>query len=160
MRDDLVLPSTARRLQREGVTWIPAPGDWCVVLGAEYVSEAQAGVWVVVAVSPDHTSVTLADSQSQWPVTHVNAQVCVWLPSAGQLKTWLRGRGYRVNTGEAQGALLGQMSMTAYHVCRLIKPGEPPIDGEGVNEAEAVAFAILQILGAHTSRSEGSQRPG
>jgi hypothetical protein len=40
------------------------------------------------------------------------------------------------------------------HVCRLTLPGEAlPVDGDGLNEAEAVADALLRVLGAHTSDS-------
>jgi hypothetical protein len=87
-------------------------------------------------------------------VTQVQARDCLWLPTAGKLKTWLRARGYRVATGERPAMLLGATVATTRHVCRLTREGDArSIDGEGMNEAEAVADVALQVLGVRTANS-------
>lgn len=152
MRDDMTLPATARRLSTAGLAWEPAIGDWCSVLGAEHVAETSAGLWIVAARFPAAGMLALADATGQWPITQVAARDCLWLPTAGQLKTWLRARGYRVATGEAPALLLGGTGPTLRHVCRLTRTGDTaPLDGEGAAEAEAVAGAILRLLGAGTA---------
>jgi hypothetical protein len=157
MREDVVTPTTARRLAAEGLGWEPQLGDWCTVMGAEHVSETRVGLWLVV-VQPSATGLLgLADAAGMWPATQVAQRDCLWLPTAGKLKTWLRARGYRVATGEALAMLLGGTSPTTRHVCRLTRAGDSlPIDGEGMNEAEAVADAVLRVLGAHTADSSRS----
>lgn len=151
MRDDLVMPATARRLGGAGLGWEPAIGDWCTVLGAEHVSEASAGLWLVVARYPATGMLALAEPSGQWPVAQVAARDCLWLPAAGQLKTWLRARGWRIATGEAPSMLLGG-GPAVRHVCRLTRPDSAaPVDGEGAGEAEAVADALLRVLGADTA---------
>lgn len=151
MRDDLVIPATARRLDGAGLAWEPSIGDWCTVLGAEHVSEASAGLWLVVGCSPATGLLALAEPSGQWPVAQVAARDCLWLPTAGQLKTWLRARGWRVATGEATTLLLGG-GPAVRHVCRLTRPDAAvPVDGEGAGEAEAVAQALLHVLGAETA---------
>lgn len=155
MRDDLVMPATARRLSSVGLAWEPAIGDWCTVLGAEHVSEASAGLWLVVARYPATGLMALAEPTGQWPVAQVHARDCLWLPAVGQLKTWLRARGWRVTTGESPSLLLGG-SPAMRHVCRLTRPDSAtPVDGEGASEAEAVAAALLRLLGAETADSTG-----
>ena len=154
MREDMVTPATARRLAGEGFAWEPQLGDWCTVLGAEHVAEGNAGLWLVMAVAPGADTLGLVDANGQWPVTQVARSNCLWLPTAGKLKTWLRSRGYRVATGEAYAPVLAASAPMARHVCRLTLPGESlPVDGDGLNEAEAVADALLRVLGAHTSDS-------
>lgn len=151
MRDDLVMPATARRLAGASLEWEPAIGDWCTVLGAEHVSEASAGMWLVVGRFPATGLLALAEPTGQWPVAQVAARDCLWLPAAGQLKTWLRARGWRVATGESPALLLGG-GLTVRHVCRLSRPDAPkPVDGEGASEAEAVGDALLRVLGADTA---------
>lgn len=157
MRDDITLPATARRVSGAGLIWEPAIGDWCVVLGAEHIAETQGGLWIVAARFPAAGLLALADSAGQWPITQVAAHECLWLPTAGQLKTWLRARGYRVATGESPALLLGG-DASLRHVCRLTRAGDAaPIDGEGAGEAEAVAAAILRLLGAGTADELGGR---
>jgi len=152
MREDLVTPATARRLANEGLGWEPQIGDWCTVLGGEHIAEGAAGLWLVIAVPPGAGTLALADANGQWPVTQVAQGTCLWLPTAGKLKTWLRARGYRVATGEAFAPVLAASAPTSRHVCRLTFPGEAaPIDGDRLNEAEAVAAALLRVLNAHTA---------
>ncbi len=152
MREDLVTPATARRLATEGLGWEPQIGDWCTVLGGEHIAEGAAGLWLVIAVPPGARMLALADANGQWPVTQVAQGTCLWLPTAGKLKTWLRARGYRVATGEAFAAVLAASAPAARHVCRLTYPGDAtPIDGDGLNEAEAVADALLRVLNAQTA---------
>jgi hypothetical protein len=154
MREDLVTPSTARRLGQEGLIWEPQIGDWCTVLGAAHVGEGNAGMWLVVGVQPMAGMLALVDAAGQWPVTQVPPHDCLWLPSAGKLKTWLRSRGYRVATGEASAMVLAATAPVLRHVCRLSQSSAPTIvDGEGLNEAEAVADALLRVLGADTADS-------
>lgn len=151
MRDDLVMPATGRRLSVAGLHWNPAIGDWCTVLGAEHISEASAGLWLVVGHVPARDMLALAESTGQWPVARVAAHDCLWLPAAGQLKTWLRARGWRIATGEAPAMLLGGGPVVR-HVCRLSKPdATAAVDGEGAAEAEAVADALLRVLSANTA---------
>src|SRR4029077_21061088 len=106
MREDLVTPSTARRLAQEGLIWEPQIGDWCTVLGAAHVGESSAGMSLVVGVQPMAGMLALVDAAGQWPVPRVPQHDCLWLPSAGKLKTWLRSRCYRVATGEATAMVL------------------------------------------------------
>jgi hypothetical protein len=154
MREDLVMPTTARRLVAEGLAWEPQLGDWCTVLGAEHVAEGNAGLWLVIATPPGSDTVALVDANGQWPVTQVARGNCLWLPTAGKLKTWLRARGYRVATGEAFAPVLAASAPMSRHVCRLTLPGDAtPVDGDGLNEAEAVGNALLRVLGAHTADS-------
>jgi hypothetical protein len=154
MREDLVMPTTARRLVAEGLAWEPQLGDWCTVLGAEHVAEGNAGLWLVIAAPPGSDTVALVDANGQWPVTQVARGNCLWLPTAGKLKTWLRARGYRVATGEAFAPVLAASAPMSRHVCRLTLPSDAtPVDGDGLNEAEAVGNALLRVLGAHTADS-------
>lgn len=154
MREDVVTPVTARRLAAEGLPWEPQLGDWCAVMGAEHFSEGRAGLWLVVAQQSASGMLGLADAAGLWPVAQVPARDCLWLPTAGKLKTWLRARGYRVATGEAPAMLLGATSAALRHVCRLTRSdNSAPIDGEGMNEAEAVADALLRVLGVYTADS-------
>lgn len=151
MREELVTPATARRLAREGLTWDAQPGDWVTSLGGASMDEGLVGLWLVVNVQPDGR-LMLADATGRWPQSRGVASDCLWLPSAGKLKLWLRGRGYRVATGEVTARLLGGDGAMTHHVCRLTRAdGSPPVDGEGMNEAEAVAVAALQALGSGTA---------
>lgn len=147
MREEIVMPATARRLAQQGFAWEPQVGDWCVVLDAAYVGEGRAGLWLVVAVSPNSATLGLVDSTGQWPIAQVSTHDCLWLPSAGKLKVWLRAHGYSVTTGEAPTRVLGATMRATRDLCRLMRTGDPaPIDGEGMSEAEAVADALLRLL--------------
>ncbi len=152
MREDVVMPAMARRLQKAGLIWQPQMGDWCTVLGGGHVGEAQAGLWLVAAAAPGFLGVM--DAGGQWPLARVPAHDYVWLPSAGKMKTLLRARGYRVATREQDGGILG---MGVRHLCRAQRPGEPDSvrDGEGPSEAEAVAGALLQVLADQSSAGAG-----
>ncbi|MFI5271488.1 MAG: hypothetical protein ACHQ4H_00465 [Ktedonobacterales bacterium] len=152
MREEMVTPVTARRLASAGCAWEPRIGDWCTVLGAEHVSEAPAGLWLVTGAWPQAAQVALVDASGNWPAARVAVRDCLLIPTMGQLKTWLRARGYRVATGEAPAPQLGASTATLRHVCRLTRPADAaPVDGEGANEAEALADAILRLLGAGTA---------
>ncbi len=87
MREDVVTPAMARRLQKAGLIWQPQMGDWCTVLGGGHVGEAQAGLWLVAAAAPGFLGVM--DAGGQWPLARVPARDYVWLPSAGKMKTLL-----------------------------------------------------------------------
>ncbi|HLY32277.1 MAG TPA: hypothetical protein VKQ36_14705 [Ktedonobacterales bacterium] len=149
MREELVTPAIARRLAQEGLAWEPQVGDWLMTLGG---SEGDASLWLVVATLPEQGLLTLANANGRWPQAQVAARDCLWLPTAGKLKTWLRAQGLRVTTGEAStrpsGGPLDWSGMTL-HVCRLTSPADSAlvIDGEGASEAEAVAVAALRVLG-------------
>ena len=154
MREDLVTPATARRLAGEGFTWEPELGDWCTVLGAEYAGETRVGLWLITAVYPQAGLLGLVDSTGQWPTSQVPQADCLWLPTIGKLKVWLRSRGFRVATGETASMLLGATSPAPRHVCRLTRESTPvPVDGNGTSESEALADAILRLLGAGTADS-------
>lgn len=153
MREELVTPVTARRLVAAGCAWEPRIGDWCTVLGAEHVSETPAGLWLVTASWPREGLVALVDASGKWPAARVALRDCLLIPTAGQLKTWLRARGYRVATGEAPAAVMGASGVQLRHVCRLTRPdAAAPIDGEGASEPEALADAILRVLGADAAQ--------
>lgn len=151
MREDVVTPTTARRLRQAGLPWDPQLGDWCAVLGGEFIGESRAGLWLVAALAPSVGQVGVMDASGQWPMARLPVHECLWLPSAGKLKMWLRARGYRVATGETDPVALGSGSR---HVCRLTRRGEPAIEGEGPNEAEAVASATLRVLAQLASSGE------
>ena len=154
MREDVVTPATARRLRRAGLVWEPQMGDWCIVMGGEHLGEGQPGLWLVAALAPAAGLVGVMDAAGEWPMARVPAFECVWLPSAGKLKTWLRAHGYRVATGEADPATLGTGPR---HVCRLTRPGDAaPIQTDGSSEAEAVAEAVLRVLAAWMPEGEAS----
>lgn len=162
MREDLVAPATGRRLRRAGLRWDAQPGDWCVALGGEHYAEGPAGLWLVVAYAPGASeTLGVVDAAGQWPQARVARDDCVWLPSSGKLKTWLRARGLRVATREAEGAGLGA---GVRHLCRVTAPGraEPVADGQGPGEAEAVADVVLRLLeGAPASdASDAPSRSG
>ncbi len=148
MREELVTPTTGRRLAQEGLGWAPQVGDWCAVLGGVHVSEGLAGLWLVASVAPAQDLLGLVEATGRWPVTQVAARECVWLPTAGKLKTWLRARGYRIATGEVSAHLYGAGAPVLHTICRLTRQGEqkPALEAEGHNEAEAVASAVLAIL--------------
>jgi hypothetical protein len=151
MREDVVTPATARRLASEGLAWEPLIGDWVAVLGGAYIAEGSGGLWLVVSVSAASGLVGLVEASGRWPVAQVAASDCVWLPTAGKLKTWLRARGYRIATGEVTARLYGGSVPVAHTLCRLTRLSErtPELETEGHNEAEAVASAVLAVLGAN-----------
>lgn len=166
MREDLVTPTMARRLIEEGFLWEPQPGDWVTTLGGAYLSGDSAsggmmGLWLVVTTHDREGYVTAVDGDGRWPQSRFNRNDCLWLPSAGKLKVWLRGRGYRIATGDSISQLLGGTGPTTVCVCRLTRdpaPGmlpPPPIDSQGINEAEAVAIAILKVLSADRADTSG-----
>ena len=150
MREDVVTPATARRLANEGLAWEPQLGDWVAVLGGAYVVEGPGGLWLVISVSPASGLVGLVEASGRWPATQVAAGDCLWLPTAGKLKTWLRAQGYRIATGEVTAHLYGGSAPVTHTLCRLTRVGErtPAFETEGHNEAEAVASAVVAVLGA------------
>ncbi|MBF6591315.1 MAG: hypothetical protein IVW57_12430 [Ktedonobacterales bacterium] len=148
MREELVTPTVARRLAQEGLSWEPGIGDWCTVLGAAHIGEGNAGLWLVAGIQPATGLLALVDAAGQWPIAQVPARDCLWLPTAGKLKMWLRARGYVVTTGAVAARVLGATSQATRDVCRATRPGDPaPVDGEGLSEADAVADVILRLLG-------------
>lgn len=157
MREEVVTPVTARRLAAAGLPWEPQIGDWCTVMGGEHISETRVGLWLVAALNPQAGVIGLVDSAGLWPMTQVPARDCLWLPTIGKLKTWLRARGYRVATGESPVQLLGGSGPMMRHVCRMTRTdAATPLDGEGPTEAEALAEAILRILGSQTADAPSS----
>jgi hypothetical protein len=152
MREDLVTPAMARRLVQDGLVWEPQAGDWVTGMAGAHLNETAAGLWLVVATHEREGYLMAADADGRWPQTRMAVSDCLWLPSAGKLKVWLRARGYRVATGEHTARLLGGTGPITQHVCRLTREGDPrPVDGQGVNEADAVASALIQVLGENTA---------
>ena len=151
MRDDIVTPTTARRLAGAGLVWEPQIGDWCAILGGEHIGEGNGSLWLVAGIFPATGMLGLVDSAGKWPAAQAPARDCLWLPTVGKLKAWLRGQGYRVATGESPVVLLGGTGATMRHVCRLTRAeGGTPLDGEGPTESDALADAILTILSDQT----------
>jgi hypothetical protein len=150
MREDLVTPATARRLESAGIAWQPQISDWCVVLGGVHNDESFAGLWLVMAVTGDGAMLGLVDAAGQWPASRVAARDCLWLPTAGKLKTWLRARGYRVATGDLPPRPFSGSHSGIEVACRITRVGAAAPEHEtlGANEAEAVAAAALAVLGA------------
>jgi hypothetical protein len=158
MREDVVTPATARRLAAAGLIWEPQIGDWCAILGGEHIGEGHVGLWLVAAIFPATAMLGLVDSAGKWPAAQAPARDCLWLPTAGKLKAWLRSQGYRVATGESPALLLGGTSATTRHVCRLTRADDTaPLDGEGFSESEALADVVLRILGAQTADAPSSR---
>jgi hypothetical protein len=157
MREDVVMPPMARRLLQAGLQWEPQLGDWCTVLASASLGEAQAGLWLVAVVANQTGMLGLMDAGGQWPLARVPARECVWLPSAGKLKTYLRACGMRVATREHDTGALG---LQTRHYCRAQRPGDQSSlrDGEGPNEAEAVAEVVLKVLAEQTT-SRATLRP-
>ncbi|HEX6817937.1 MAG TPA: hypothetical protein VF120_06140 [Ktedonobacterales bacterium] len=149
MREDVVTPATGRRLAQEGLHWEPQVGDWCAVLGGVHIAEGPAGLWLVISASQASGLLGLVEATGRWPVAQVAAHDCIWLPTAGKLKTWLRAHGYRIATGEVSAHLLGAGAPVIHTICRVTRLGEgrPALETEGHNEAEAVASAVLAVLG-------------
>lgn len=157
MREEVVTPVTARRLAAAGLAWEPQIGDWCTVMGGEHISESRVGLWLVASLAPQPGLIGLVDAAGLWPMTQVPARDCLWLPTIGKLKTWLRAHGFRVATGESPVQLLGGTGPMMRHVCRLTGlDSATPVDGEGPTEAEALAGAILRILGSQTADAPSS----
>lgn len=158
MREEMVTPTTARRLAQEGLAWDPQVGDWCSVMGGAHIAEGPAGMWLVMGVWPDVGLLGLADAGGRWPVSQVPARDCLWLPTAGKLKMWLRARGYRISTGEVPGRPSSGGAPHIRTICRLYQgaEGKPAVEVEGPNEAEAVASAALSVLGATAPGSLGA----
>lgn len=153
MREDVVTPAMARRLAQAGLRWDPQIGDWCTVLGGMHFGEGEAGLWLVMALVPATGTIGLVDAAGRWPPAQVAARDCEWLPTAGKLKMWLRGQGYRTATGEIPTRTLGASAPMMQSICRVSKQNEAAalFEVEERNEAEAVAMAVLQILGAAAS---------
>lgn len=158
MREEVVTPATARLLQRAGLPWDPQLGDWCAILGGEIVAEAQAGLWLVGGMAPQAGLVGLMDAAGKWPMARVAVHDCLWLPTAGKLKVWLRAQGYRVATGETDPVTLGA---GARHICKATDgTGGSPLVGDGANEAEAVAEVVRRVLAARVRPDEvGTESP-
>lgn len=147
MREDLVTPAVARQLALAGLAWEPQIGDWCTVLGAADMEMASAGLWLVAAVADAGSMLGVVDAAGRWSMARVAGRDCLWLPSSGKLKTWLRAQGCSVATGEAPAHLLGSAVPMTRHVCRATRVDlRMPLDGEGLSEADAVASVLLRLL--------------
>src|SRR5579884_3195943 len=103
MREDIILASTARRLRAAGLRWQPQVGDWCTLLDG--VREDQTGLWLVVNADPEIGWADVTDAAGQWPKARIAAKDALWLPTGGQLRSWLRAYGYQVTTLEGADAL-------------------------------------------------------
>ncbi len=172
MRDDLTLAATARRLQGAGLRWLPQIGDWCALLDAVHLSEHRVGLWCVVDADPMGW-VDVRDSAGRWPSARIAATDALWLPTVGQLKTWLRAHGYTVSTMEGEklaqdsqrpsaapqttrpawanalqgSATTGKPGLTLTHRCIVSRSSSSPLPPfDGLTEVEAVAEAVYAVL--------------
>ncbi len=98
MREDLVMTVTARGLRAAGLLWRPRVGDWCVVMDGVHRSESDAGLWLVIEADPAIGWAGVRDARGIWPTARINMADALWLPTAGQLKTWIHGQGYLIAT--------------------------------------------------------------
>lgn len=173
MHDTLVLASTARRLRGGGLAWRPQVGDWCTLIDAAHISGDQVGLWLVVDADATVGWINIIDAAAQWPTARISLGDALWLPSAGQLKVWLRALGYQVTTIEGgtsfatpSGSLHAHQGWAASilhgtphqstpsqpltsiaHQCHAVMPGKlPAIEGAGMTEAEAVAEVSALVL--------------
>jgi hypothetical protein len=171
MRDDIVLTSTARRLRQAGLAWFAQPGDWCTLLDGAHLSEDSSGLWLVTEADPQVGWVTVMSVGTNWPPARIAMVDALWLPTIGQLKSYLRGRGFRVNTTEGEmrptgvassgprrgwaAALLkqdtppttGDLMLVHPHICTATRPTEKIyIESSGATESEATAEVVHRIL--------------
>ncbi len=169
MRDDLILTSTARRLRQAGLVWRAQVGDWCALLDG-VTRHDEGGLWLVIAADADVGWATVSDAVAMWPPARIATADALWLPSAGQLKAWLRAHGYRVTTIETmtdgstpaggpittprQGwaaSLIGSaasaspQAASGSHRCEATR-GATVLRAAGVTEAETVAEVVAQAL--------------
>jgi hypothetical protein len=166
MREDLTLATTARGLRQAGLAWHAQIGDWCVLLDGLTSADA-SGLWLVTAADPAVGWATVCDAAGQWPPARIALADALWLPTAGQLRAWLRAHGFRVATSETAP---GSSSMESAPAVRQgwaagvlgPSPASPPgyamphtceatrdaiaIRATGVTEAEAAAEAVLRVL--------------
>src|SRR5260221_113021 len=119
MREDVVTPTTARRLAAEGLGWEPQLGDWCTVMGAEHVSETRVGLWLGGVQSSATGLLGLADAAGRWPATQGAQRDCLWLPPAGKLKP---GSSPRAESSSSRRGTSGTQRVSA-SICW--KSGEP-----------------------------------
>ncbi|HKD75460.1 MAG TPA: hypothetical protein VKB76_08195 [Ktedonobacterales bacterium] len=104
MREDIILASTARRLRSAGLRWQPQVGDWCTLLDG--VREDQTGIWLVINADPEVGWADVTDAAGQWPRARIAAKDALWLPTGGQLRSWLRAHSYQVTTLEGADAMI------------------------------------------------------
>ena len=179
MREDLIVATVAQRLRQAGLPWKPQIGDWCALIGATHLASEEAGIWMVIEIMERVGQLTVIDAQSRWTARRIITAEAVWLPSSGQLKSWLRGHGYQVSTTEgtdmptAQSApttgnkrpawattLMGESSHAPTpstplgmlrHQCRAMHASHPqPITAGGMTEAEAIAEVTALVLATDT----------
>jgi hypothetical protein len=148
-------------------------GDWCTLIDAAHISGDSAGVWLVVDADAAIGWINIVDAAAQWPVARIASGEALWLPTAGQLKAWLRGLGYYVSTSEGMAPggqvapstprpgwaanILGDtarrtpsqpLAMSGFtHHCQVVRNGaNTTYDSAGLSEAEAVAEVVAQVL--------------
>ena len=178
MREDLVLATIAQRLRQAGLPWKPQIGDWCALVGAAHLAGEEAGIWMVIEIMEKVGQLTVIDGQSRWTARRIVSAEALWLPSSGQLKSWLRGHGYQVSTAEGTDVSSAPPASTAgnarpawattlmgetprptalhplgmqRHQCRAMHASHPqPIIAVGMSEAEAVAEVTALVLASDT----------
>ena len=122
MRDDIILASTARRLRAAGLRWVPQVGDWCVLLDG--MPESQAGIWLVIVAEAAFGWAEVKDIAGQWPPARIATTDALWLPTAGQLKAWLRAQGYQVTTVEgALSVMSAEYAATPVPPAKIVRQG-------------------------------------
>lgn len=176
MRDDLVMVTTARRLRTAGLRWRPQAGDWCTLLDGANITADHAGLWLVTAADAEVGWATIVAISGTWPSARIATNDGLWVPTAGQLKSWLRMHGYRVTTLESPPTpthatapttqpraggwaaafiklpetvadTFGAPSHSIFvHQCQALHLSGFTLRSEGMAESEAVADVVVQML--------------
>ncbi len=174
MQDDLVSIVMARRLKTAGIVWQAQPGDWAAPIGASYLGLDTAGLALITDADDEVGWVTLTDIAKHWPPARVAKADTLWIPTVGQLKIWMRARGFEVSclensapaqqpvrdvrrqgwaAGIAPAAAAADSQTTApllRHRC-IAKMRALPQEflGDGDTESDAAAETVIAILSAN-----------
>ncbi len=183
MQDDFVSIVMARRLKTAGIIWQAQPGDWTAPIGASYLGLDSAGFALVTDADDAVGWVTLSDIAKKWPPARVAKADTLWIPTVGQLKMWMRVRGYEVSSFEnAASAQENPRDYRRQGWAAGIAPVSPAPDkhapapllrhrcvakmraapneyiGDGETESDAAAETVIAILSANLPEPTQPQR--